>query len=139
MIPAIDNILDIGGKVIDRLWPDPAQRDKAKLELLRLKQDGAFREDENRYNAIIAEAKSSDPWTSRARPSFLYVFYALILAGPLMGILSAFRPEVAAQIITGMQMWLNAMPDWLYGSFTAGYLGYAGARSYDKKKRLEVK
>lgn len=29
----ISAVLDIGGKVIDRLWPDPAQRDAAKLEL----------------------------------------------------------------------------------------------------------
>ena len=28
--------LDIGGKLIDRLWPDPAERDRAKLELLRM-------------------------------------------------------------------------------------------------------
>jgi hypothetical protein len=32
--------LDIGGKLIDRLWPDPSQRDAAKLELLKLQQSG---------------------------------------------------------------------------------------------------
>jgi hypothetical protein len=32
--------LDIGGKLIDRLWPDPTQRDAAKLELLKLQQSG---------------------------------------------------------------------------------------------------
>lgn len=32
--------LDIGGKLIDRLWPDPAQRDAAKLELLKMQQSG---------------------------------------------------------------------------------------------------
>ena len=32
--------LDIGGKVIDRLWPDPLQANAAKLELLRMQQNG---------------------------------------------------------------------------------------------------
>jgi len=32
--------LDIGGKVIDRVWPDPAQKDAAKLELMKLYQSG---------------------------------------------------------------------------------------------------
>jgi len=32
--------LDIGGKLIERLWPDPTQRDAAKLELLRMQQTG---------------------------------------------------------------------------------------------------
>jgi hypothetical protein len=32
--------LDIGGKVIDRLWPNPAEAAAAKLELLKLQQSG---------------------------------------------------------------------------------------------------
>lgn len=32
--------LEIGGKVIDRLWPDPTQRDAAKLELIKMQQSG---------------------------------------------------------------------------------------------------
>lgn len=33
-------VLDIGGKLIDRLWPDPTQRDAAKLKLVELQQSG---------------------------------------------------------------------------------------------------
>lgn len=33
-------VFSIGGKLIDRLWPDPAQRDAAKLELLKMQQSG---------------------------------------------------------------------------------------------------
>lgn len=36
----ISAALDIGGKVIDRLWPDPAQAAAAKLELIKLQQSG---------------------------------------------------------------------------------------------------
>lgn len=33
-------MLDIGGKVIDRLFPDPTQAANAKLELIKLQQSG---------------------------------------------------------------------------------------------------
>jgi hypothetical protein len=33
-------LLDIGGKVIDRIWPDPAQAAAAKFELFKLQQSG---------------------------------------------------------------------------------------------------
>lgn len=42
----ITAILDIGGKLIDKLWPDPIQRDKAKLELYKAQQEGLFKEQE---------------------------------------------------------------------------------------------
>jgi len=36
----ISSFLDFGGKLIERLWPDPSQRDAAKLELLKMQQTG---------------------------------------------------------------------------------------------------
>lgn len=33
-------LLDIGGKLIDRLFPDPVEREKANLELLKMAQSG---------------------------------------------------------------------------------------------------
>jgi len=87
--------LDIGGKLIDKLWPDPAQRDLAKLELLKMQQSGQLEGIKVQMSAIIAEASSTDPWTSRARPSFMYVIYTMLLFGIPMGFLSAFDPVIA--------------------------------------------
>lgn len=39
-------VLDIGGKLIDRLWPDPTQAAQAKLELYKAQQAGVFKEQE---------------------------------------------------------------------------------------------
>ena len=122
------------GKVLDKVISDPAQRDKAKLELLTLQQSGDLKVMETQLSAIIAEAQSADPWTSRARPSFLYVMYALILWCIPMGILAAFKPETATAITAGMTGYLAAIPEALYGLFGVGYLGYAATRSYDKGK-----
>ena len=36
----VSAVLDVGSKLIDRLWPDPAQRDAAKVKLLELQQSG---------------------------------------------------------------------------------------------------
>lgn len=127
--------LQIAGKMIDKIFPDPIEREKAKLEMVKLNQEGKFKEVEIQMSAIIAEAKSSDPWTSRARPSFLYVMYIMILAAIPMGILSAFNPSVAIQIANGMKAWLSSIPDGLWATFGIGYTGYTVARSaWDKRK-----
>lgn len=135
MLPIISALLPIAGKLIDRVLPDEEAKAKAKLELLKMEQEGAFKDEENRYNAIIAEAKSSDPWTSRARPSFLYVVYIFILAAIPMGVLFAFAPDVANNVTTGVKGWLEAIPSDMWYLFGAGFLGYTTARSYDKKKK----
>lgn len=132
-------VLDIGGKVIDRLWPDPATRDAAKLELFKAERAGELDGIKTQLSAIIAEANSTDPWTSRARPSFLYVIYTMILIGVPMGVLSAFQPDIAARIATGMQLWLKAIPDSLWTLFGVGYLGYTGARTWDKARGVAAK
>ncbi len=49
-------------------------------------------------SVALAEAQSSDKWTSRARPSFLYVMYTMILFAIPFGFLYAFRPEFAAKM-----------------------------------------
>ena len=36
----ISLILEVGNKVIDRVWPDPTQAAQAKLELIKLQQSG---------------------------------------------------------------------------------------------------
>lgn len=40
----ISAILDIGGKLIDRLWPDPTAAAAAKLELMKLQLNGQLAE-----------------------------------------------------------------------------------------------
>lgn len=127
-------LVEIGAKLIDKLIPDPAAREAAKLELLKQEQAGALEEVRTRLSAILAEAQSSDPWTSRARPSFLYVVYILLLASLPMGLVAAFSPEVATRIAAGMQAWLGAIPKDVVELFQWVMLGYVGARSVEKVK-----
>ena len=39
MLP-LGAILDIGGKILDKVFPDPAQAEQAKLKLLEMQQNG---------------------------------------------------------------------------------------------------
>ena len=123
--------------VADKFFVDAADKEKFKLQAAKMAQDGKFKAQEIQLSAILAEAKSSDPWTSRARPSFLYVMYLMILAAIPMGILSVFNPTAATQIAVGMKSWLTAIPESLWGVFGVGYLGYTGAREYGKAKLLK--
>lgn len=120
--------------IIDKVVPDPEQKAKAQMELLRLQQSGELDTLKAQLSAIIAEAQSADPWTSRARPSFLYVMYVLILASIPMGILSIFNPGAADALTKGMTGYLAAIPEPLYVLFGTGYLGYTAARQWGKVK-----
>ena len=87
-------------------------------------------------SALDREAASADRWTARARPSFLYVMYLLLLGAIPTGLLAAVRPEAAAAIAPGMAAYLGALPDPLYALFGPGYLGYTVAREWGKAKGM---
>jgi len=120
--------------IIDKVIPDPKARDAAKLEVLRLQGSQELELLQTQLSAIVAEANSADPWTSRARPSFLYVMYALILFSVPMGMVAAFNPDAALAIGRGMTAYLSGLPEPLYALFGTGYLGYTVARQWGKVK-----
>lgn len=123
--------------LIDKIIPNPRARDAAKLELLKL-QDGQEMEALRiQLSALVAEANSADAWTSRARPSFLYVMYAIILWAIPMGLIASIWPRVAADIASGMNGYLTGIPDALWGLFGTGYLGYTAARQWGKIKGVD--
>ena len=123
--------------IIDKIIPDKEARAQAKLELLKLEGTQEMQLIEARLAAIVAEANSKDPWTSRARPSFLYVMYVLILTALPMGLLSAFSPATAKDIAAGMNAYLGGLPEPLYALFGTGYLGYTAARQWGKIKGVD--
>jgi hypothetical protein len=123
--------------IIDKVIPDREARDRAKLELLQLHGTQELRHIEAQMSAIIAEASSRDPWTSRARPSFLYVMYTMLLFSLPMGIISAVRPQAALDIATGINSYLGGLPEPLYALFGTGYLGYTAARQWGKVRGVD--
>lgn len=72
--------LDLGGKLIDRLWPNEADRDAAKLKLLELQQSGELATLTAQKEIIVAEASSESWIASNWRPILMLTFGALIVA-----------------------------------------------------------
>jgi len=68
-------LLGIGSKVIDKIWPDPAQRDAAKLELMKMQQAGDLAQLTAETSVMIeqikvnqAEAQNPSTFVSGWRP-----------------------------------------------------------------------
>ncbi len=133
-MPILEALIGPLVSLIDKVIPDPEARAKAKLELLKLEGSHELERIEAQLSAIVTEANSQDPWTSRARPTFLYVMYALILWSLPMGLLSAIDRDTADAIAGGMTAYLGALPEPLYALFGTGYLGYAVMRQWGKNK-----
>ena len=133
----IEGIIGPVAKLLDKIIPDPEARDRAKLELLKADTAQQLQAVQLQLSAIVAEANSSDPWTSRARPGFLYVMYALLLWSIPMGLIAAASPDMAEGIARGMTAYLKGIPEELYALFGTGYLGYTAARTWGKVKGAE--
>lgn len=133
----VESLIGPIASIIDKIIPDKQARAKAKLELLALEGTHEMKQIEARLSAIVAEARSADPWTSLARPSFLYVMYAMILFALPMGVLAAFSPQAAQDIGSGITTYLRGLPEELYALFGTGYLGYTAARQWGKVKGVE--
>ena len=133
-MPLLEALIGPLASIIDKVIPDKAAREKAKLELMRLDGTQEMAIVEARLAAIVAEAQSPDPWTSRARPSFLYVMYVMILFSLPMGLIACFSPQTAQDVGGGITADLNGLPEPLYALFGTGYFGYTVARQWGKAK-----
>lgn len=114
-----------------------SEADSARLELARIETAREIAALKMQLATIAAGAECADPWTSRARPTFLYVMYVLFLWALPMGLIAAVQPQMAANISRGMTAYLSALPEPLYALFGTGYLGYTAARQWGKVKGLD--
>jgi uncharacterized membrane protein (DUF106 family) len=87
-------ILDIGGKILDKVFPDPAQAEQAKLKLLEMQQNGELAQiaadtaEQQELTKRQQADMASDSWLSKnIRPMTLifilvfYVVFAMMSAG----------------------------------------------------------
>ena len=120
-------LLDIGGKVIDRVWPDPAQQAAAKLELFKLQQSGELAQIAGQMDVNKAEAANPNVFVSGWRPFIGWVcglgFGVQFVFGPLAEWGSALygHPVKFPPMDTGTMMPL-----------LLGMLGLGGLRTAEK-------
>jgi len=125
-------LLDIGGKILDKVFPDPAQAEQAKLKLLEMQQNGELakiaadtaeqQELTKRHEADMA----SDSWLSKnIRPGTL-VFILIVYS--TFAMMSAWDIEVNNNYVELLGQW-----GMLIMSF------YFGGRTLEKIMDMKVK
>jgi hypothetical protein len=124
-------------ELIEQSIAEPNARMQARAKLDRLQALTQPDRMEERGHAASVDAAALDRWTSRARPTFLYIMYAMILWALPMGIIAAVSPRMAQAIATGINGYLAGLPEPLYALFGTGYLGYATLRQWGKAKGTE--
>ena len=118
----VSALLDIGGKVIDRMWPDPVQAAQAKLELVKLQQSGELAQITGQLEINKVEAQSTSIFVAGWRPAIgwicaLALFYQYI-ARPLL-------------IAFGFVQSMPGLDDNLW-QLLLGMLGLGGLRTFEK-------
>jgi hypothetical protein len=109
-------IIPVVGQVIDKLFPDPAQAEAAKLELLKLQvADKQFTQDIESKLMLAqaeinkAEASSADPfranwrplvgWTAAVGLGFMIVLKPLLISLLSLSIITGVDPKLVESVI----------------------------------------
>ena len=121
MIP-IGALLDIGGKILDKVFPDPAQAEQAKLKLLEMQQNGELA----KLNADVAEAHElterlnadmgSDSWLSKNIRPMVLIFLLLAYTG--FAIASMFDFETRGNYVELLGNWGMVVMSFYFGGRT---------------------
>lgn len=113
-------LLDIGGKVIDRIWPDPTQAANAKLELFKLQQSGDLALIAGQLEINKVEAASASVFTSGWRPAIGWVCGAGFAVQFVIGPLGEWASALAGHPVKFPQMDTGTMMPLLFGMLGLG-------------------
>ena len=118
----LDTVLNVGMKILDKFFPDPEQKAKAQLELLKMQQEGDFKQIE----ADIVEQQEltkrqqsdmlSDSWLSKnIRPMTLIA----ILAGYfIFALMSAYGMDANKAYVELLGQWGMLIMSFYFGGRT---------------------
>lgn len=129
--------LEVGSKLIDRLWPDPEKRDAAKLELLKMQQGGELAQltaDTELAKAQMeinkVEAASSSVFVAGGRPFVIWVCGSAFAYAAIIEPLARFIAAVGF----GYHGMFPVIDTNLTMQVLLGVLGLGAMRSYDKRQ-----
>jgi hypothetical protein len=118
----LDTILNVGMKIVDKFFPDPEQKAKAQLELMKMQQEGDFK----KIEADIVEQQEltkrqqadmlSDSWLSKnIRPMTLIA----ILSGYfIFAMMSAFGMNAHQAYVELLGQWGMLIMSFYFGGRT---------------------
>ena len=131
----LDNLLNIGSKLIDKLIPDPEAKAQAQLELAKMAQDGelarmandteVYKTEQNNVTERWTADMSSDSWLSKnIRPMALA---AIFLAYFLFTTMSAFGYNAQESYVQLLGQWGQIV-----------FLAYFGGRTVEKLAEMKM-
>ena len=118
----LDAILNIGGKILDKVFPDPAQAEQAKLKLLEMQQNGELAQiaadtaEQHELTARLQADMMSDSWLSKnIRPMTLL----FILGGYfIFAMMSAFDLDTNKAYVELLGQWGMLIMSFYFGGRT---------------------
>jgi len=122
MIP-LGALLDIGGKILDKVFPDPAQAEQAKLKLLEMQQNGELAKlnaDVSEQHELTERLKAdmgSDSWLSKNIRPMVLIFILLAYTG--FAIASMFDYETRGNYVELLGNWGMVVMSFYFGGRSA--------------------
>jgi uncharacterized membrane protein (DUF106 family) len=121
MLP-LGALLDIGGKILDKVFPDPAQAEQAKLKLLEMQQNGELAqiaadtaEQQELTKRQQADMASDSTLSKNIRPMTL-VFILIVYS--TFAMMSAFDVEVNNNYVELLGQWGMLIMSFYFGGRT---------------------
>jgi hypothetical protein len=125
MIP-LAGLLDIGGKLVDKLIPDPEANAKAQAELAKLAQEGElarmanetdlYKTEQNNLTDRMKADMASDSWLSKnIRPMTLV---AIFVGYFVFAMMSAFGYQANESYVTLLGQWGMLVMSFYFGGRT---------------------
>jgi hypothetical protein len=122
----LDAILNIGGKLIDKLIPDPEAKAKAQLELAQMAQNGELQKmandtklyelEQNNLTDRLKADMGSDSWLSKnIRPMTLI---AIITGYFIFAMMSAFDLDTNERYVELLGQWGMLIMSFYFGGRT---------------------
>ena len=122
----LDAILNIGGKLIDKLIPDPEAKAKAQLDLAVLAQNGElaqmanetklYETEQNNLTQRVQADMASDSWMSKNIRPMTLIFILLAYSG--FAIASIFEFETRGAYVELLGQWGMLVMSFYFGGRT---------------------
>lgn len=122
----LEALLGIGGKLIDKLIPDPEQKAKAQIELAKMAQDGElikmandtklYETEQNNLTQRMQADMASDSWLSKNIRPFTLIY--ILVAYLALAVLDASALDIADSFVQLLGQWGMLVMSFYFGGRT---------------------
>jgi hypothetical protein len=122
----LDALLNVGGKLIDKLIPDPEAKAKAQLELQKMAQDGElakmanetelYKTEQNNLTERMQADMGSDSWLSKNIRPMTLIFLLAAYSG--FAVASIFEYETRGAYVELLGQWGMLVMSFYFGGRT---------------------